>query len=243
MASPQSIPNPANHPARYSGAVIDRFIKLIGSYEADLAEVTTLFDPFAGTGERLAELQATGYQVSGIELQRSLIVNRSIVKQGDATRAKRYPGVPYAIVTSPVYPNGVADSHRANDTSKRFTYTVANRLNGGGDELHPNNMGRYGYRGTKRGGRSERRAAYWRLARQAVDIWTGDPNCRMVFLNVSDFLSGSEVEPLTADWRSLLREFGWKIDKTVKVATPRNRGNANSEQRVDHEAIIVAKRR
>lgn len=243
MTSAASIPNPTGHPARFSGAIVDKLRTLLLA-RYPLPARPFVFDPLAGTGERLAELLGDDFEGGGVELQRMFIVNRDLVKQGDATRPGVYPKRPFVIVTSPVYPNGIADSYDIGeaDTSYRPTYTAAHFKLGGG-KLHPNNMGRYGYRGTKRGGRSIKRAAYWDLARRIVVEWTRNENCVGIFLNVSDFKAkGGTIEPLVADWRTLLRDYGWKIERTYKVRTPRNNGVEHADQRVEHESIIVAVR-
>jgi hypothetical protein len=248
MSSPTSIPNPTRHPARFSGAIVDKLRALILAEYPHQDGRPFIFDPFAGTGERLAELgsfDADGNRifVGGIELQRHFIVNKRLVKQGDATKPKMYPvGTKFVIATSPVYPNGMAEQYDIGeeDPSYRPLYVVANKLAGGDVKLHPNNMGQFGYRGTRRGGRSVKRAAYWELAGQAVEQWTRNLWCQGIYLNVSDFMSGGVVEPLVDDWKALLRAHGWKIKRTVKVKTPRNKGVNNAALRVEHECIVVA---
>lgn len=238
MKSPKSIPNPTGHPARYSGAIIDRLPALIRKHAPDVSD---LFDCYAGTGERLQELAdlLPEYVVRGIELEGPFIVNQRLVKQGNARNPRKYPKRPFAIVTSPVYPNGMADEYEVKDVSRRATYNVALH-NLTGEKLHPDNMGRYGYRGTKRGGTSVKRAAYWELAEATVAVWTGNANCRAVFVNVSDFPTSHGMEPLVDDWKELLRRHGWRIKASVKVVTPRDRSHENSELRAEHEVIIVA---
>ncbi len=240
MKSAAAIPNPTGHPARFSGAVVDRLIKVLRERHVIQLDDPFVFDPFAGTGERLDEiLQATGLDGGGIELEREFIVNRNLVKVGDATKARFYPDQRFVIVTSPVYPNGMAEAWEVSpaDTSKRNTYTAAK-----GAPLKPNNMGALGYRGTKRGGTSLKRLTYWGLADHAVQCWADSEHCVGIYLNVSDFMSGGEVEPFVADWRDLLRRHGWTIVSTLRVSTPRHRGNDNADQRVGSESIIVAER-
>jgi hypothetical protein len=237
MTSQLAIPNPTGHPARFSGAIVDKLREVLLAR----APIPYIFDPFAGTGERLAELLGDDFEGGGIELHNHFIVNRKLVKVGDATKAKCYPRRPFVVVTSPVYPNGMAESWNVSpgDTSTRNTYSGALAKLGGLPK--PNDMGVFGYRGTKRDGRSLRRAAYWSLAGEAVACWTASP-CTGIFLNVSDFLSGGVVEPLVQDWRALLREHGWKITHTYKVRTPRHKGNEHADQRLDYESILVAVR-
>lgn len=232
-----SIPNPSGHPARFSGAVVDRLRDvLLSDYPEHRPFV---FDPFAGTGERLAEILGDEFKGGGIELHRKFIVNSQLVTQGDATDIRCYPDRRFIVVTSPVYPNGMAERWNVSDTSKRNTYDAA--LTALGARRRPrNDMSSLGYRGTKRGGRSLKRIAYWTVADAAVGAWSHNGQCEAVYLNVSDFMSGGEVEPFVQDWRDLLRAHGWRPFTTFRVRTPRHKGNDNADQRVSHECIVVA---
>lgn len=243
MTSAPAIPNPTGHPARYSGAIVNRLREALFDHYPDPDSRPSIFDPFAGTGERLAELLGEEFRGSGIELHREFIVNRKLVKFGDATKSGFYPTRRFVIVTSPVYPNGMAEAWKVSDTdtSKRNTYAAAlARL--GGKRSFRSDMSVLGYRGTKPGGRSVKRANYWAIADQAVACWTANPQCVEVYVNVSDFKSGGDVEPFVQDWRNLLRFHGWKIKATYRVRTPRHRGNANADQRLAYEAIVLATR-
>lgn len=230
------------HPARFSKEIRDLLIDIL----RPLAEITDGFhihDPFAGSGERLEEIAAAvPCTWSGTEIEAEFIVNAG-VSVGDATDPGTYPTFPYTIVTSPVYPNGMADSWAAADGSKRNTYRHRlAHMTGRDRELHRNNMGRYGYRGT--GPKSTKRAEYWRVAREAVAHWS---TADAVIVNVSDFIytkRGVEhVEPVVADWAGLLRSAGWTNQMHIPVGTRRNGHGANRDQRVDHETIIVATRK
>lgn len=226
-------PNPKKHPARFSESVIAALRELI-------PHGSTLHDPFAGTGEFLGQLaNDLSCDFSGTELEECLIVDRR-VKCGDATDASTYPNPGYVLVTSPVYPNGVADNFRASDASTRKTYRQAvAHLEGEDRLLHPNNMGQYGYRGTSP--RSGKRASYWDLANAAVALWGG---ASLLLVNVSDFMADDKVEPVVKDWKWLLEQHGWSVDREVLVTTPRYRQGSNEsrDQRVDHEVILVATR-
>lgn len=255
-----SRPNPKGHPARFSDEVVDLFVEIINHEitEANMMPLPHLWDPFAGTGEALGDIARRCEPFPGIwlpyggtEIEPEFIVDPNIM-QGDATLSYYYPpalsaggvleGVGrFIIVTSPVYPNGIADSWKMADASKRYTYQRAkNDLAGAHVELHTNNQGRYGYRGTKRGGASKRREQYWRVAREALCWWAP---ADMILLNVSDFKhSNGQIEPLVTDWRCLLKEFGWTHLIEHPVATNRMKNGANADERVEHEVIVVAKR-
>jgi hypothetical protein len=148
---------------------------------------------------------------------------------------------PYTIVTSPVYPNGMADDFvsSATDGSTRRTYRHAKaELTGQRDaKLHERNMGRWGYRG--RSLTSSARMMYWHLAERAVVCWDAE----RALVNVSDFIEGKGVvTPVVRPWCELLVRHGWRIEQTVEVPTRRMRNGANRDARVEHEVIIDARR-
>jgi|JI10StandDraft_1071094.scaffolds.fasta_scaffold08724_9 hypothetical protein len=234
--------NITGHPARFSPSIIN----CISGYIPFGAQV---HDPFAGTGERLGRMvdalalaeDNPFCTFSGTEIEPCFIVDKRVVF-GDATDPGSYPkGAGLVIVTSPVYPNGVADHFFAQITKwKRNTYRQAvAALEGRDRELVPTNMGRYGYRGTSQ--KSKKRTAYWSLARTAVANWA---HAEMVILNVSDFMVGKDIEPLVEPWGLLLEENGWKITRVEQVATPRykNGSDKSRNERIDTEAVIVAVR-
>lgn len=236
-----SRPNPTGHPARFSDEIIELFADILTHEYPEWFGRPLLHDPFAGTGEALEDLARRidfGYQ--GTEIEPEFIVAPHI-KQGDACDPSTYPPPPYVIITSPAYPNGISDSWQMAEDSKRFTYQQAlNRLLGTHRQLHPNNQGRFGYRGTKRGGKSSNRDNYWRIARAAVACWTW---ADLVLLNVSDFKAKGGTEPLVMDWRQVLAENGWTIQIEHPVATRRIGMGENRDERVSHEVIVVARRR
>lgn len=230
------------HPARFSPEVIDAVAEfLIHRWPPDLLAMPILHDPFAGSGERLAELaQRCAASYSGTEIEQCLIVASGITC-GDATNTFTYPTRPYVIFTSPAYPNGMADHFHARDDSVRKTYRKAvAEIEGQDRELHENNQGRWGYRGTRRHGTSKRRIRYWEIASKAVACWG---SAELVLLNVSDYKhSNGQVEPVVQDWRDLLKSYGWARQTLIPVGTKRMRNGANRDERVDVEMIVVAER-
>lgn len=223
----------ADSPCPYSVPVIDVFRIIMLN---DPIRYSHIHDPFAGAGERMERLaDHLGIVFTGTEIEPAFI-RSSCVAQGDSTDPSSYPvGSQYAIVTSPVYPNGMADDHEARDQSKRNTYRA--RL---GTLMHQNNMGGKGYRGTKRGGASLRRRQYWNLAERCVQNWGG---AHTVLVNVSDFIhtvNGQRLtEPVVSDWVELLTRHGWVVVDVHDVKTQRQRYGAN-RIRVEKESIIEA---
>lgn len=217
-----------DHPCPFSKPIL----RVIEDYLASIPS-THVHDPCAGNGDRLAALCASsGHSFSGTEIQPNFIKHPS-VKQGDSTMQNTYPVPGYILCTSIVYPNGMADDHESTDASERHTYRAAN-----GGPLEENNMGKFGYRNTLRGGRSKKRAQYWDLARRMVDNWDG---ASVLIVNVSDFKYTRNgvvhTEPVTDDWKNLLRDHGWLCTE-FNVPTQRQRHGANGQTRVDHESIL-----
>jgi hypothetical protein len=250
-----SRPNPTGHPARYSEAIVDLLAEIVLAEYPEWLGRPSIVDPCAGTGEALRDFQRLtverdrpyniGFEVHGIEIEPVWIVD-DIVRQGDATDISCYPDSPVGrlvVMTSPVYPNGVADNFIPQDDSTRFTYIskAIRRIDDPTFRLHPNDQANFGYRGTKRGGASKRRAEYWRLAHEMVAVWA--KVAELVLLNISDFKhSNGEIEPVVMDWRRVLAEHGFTDQVEIPVGTPRMRNGANADQRVDVEVIVKARR-
>lgn len=224
------------HPARFSKRIIETIDTMLG----DLPPHLVIHDPYAGSGERLGALcDGLGRTFSGTEIERPFIIDKR-VKWGNSTKPATYPKHRFVIVTSPVYPNGMADDFKAKDASKRKTYRQARASIVGKDEpLAHDNMGKWGYRGTKRGGTSSKRQQYWRIARDVAQCWL---MADAVILNVSDFISkDSGVEPLVNDWIEMLTSLGWKVRRDIAVVTPRmkNGSDESRDQRVEAERVIL----
>jgi hypothetical protein len=223
------------HPAPYSPEVLDMFDK-IGPERK-----TRVHDPFAGTGERLGRLADNrGWIFTGTEIEEPFIVDPR-VQLGDSTDPSTYPTERFKVMTSPVYPNGIADDFHAQDSSTRRTYRSAvAKILGHDRPLHVNNQGRYGYRGGQLN--SDARMLYWWLAVQCIGCWETAP-CDEVFLNVSDFTVGqNRIVPVVAGWAELLEAHGFSILKTYPVQTRRWRNGANRDARVANEVILQALR-
>lgn len=222
----------AAHPAPYSEAVLAMFGNL-GPFEG-----ARVHDPFAGTGERLGQLaDERGWAFTGTELEKEFICDPRVV-EGNACDAETYPAPGYFVVTSPAYPNGIADDFNAQDGSERRTYRSSlAKLAGGDRPLHADNQGRWGYRGTPI--HSARRAVYWSIADRAVRNWAGASE---LFVNVSDFMHRDRTEPVVERWAGVLHRNGWMIGSAWPVLTMRYRNGANSAARVANEVILHAMR-
>ena len=217
------------HPCPYTPRILSALPGLLRARESHV------HDPFAGEGSRLgAFCDEWGITFTGTEIEPSLIVDPRVAV-GDATVQFDYPLDAHTIVTSPVYPNGMADHFKATDASDRNTYRqVVASIEGGDRPLHTNNMGRWGYRG--RGERSKARKAYWKLAHDSVACW----QVEHAIVNVKDFMVGDHVEPVVEQWADTLRYHGFVIKREVVVPTPGQRRGANHRLRLDHEIILDA---
>jgi hypothetical protein len=202
------------HPAIFTESIIERLAILIPK---NVPFERIIHDPFAGEGVRLGALcDALGYTFTGTDLERWQ-GSDTRVALGDSTLSGTYPTVPYAIVTSPTYNNGVNDHFDPKDDSKRLTYRVR-----AGHELHPNNTGRWSGRGSKKG-----EAEYWRLTRNVVTHW---PNIAIV--NVKDSVRSTwegGIYPLVRLWTEL-----HTADGTIHPPARRS---------VDHRGRAISRRR
>lgn len=211
------------HPAPFTDSLIQALADLIPSV---VPRSFGIHDPFGGEGRRLATLcDHLGYTFTGTDLEPWKDGDRRVAL-GDSTDPSTYPSVPFAVVTSPTYNNGVNDHFKPKDASRRLTYRVA-----AGRALHPNNTGRHSGRGSKRG-----EAEYWRITREVVKHW---PDLALV--NVKDSTRSGEVYPLVQLWTDLLVEYGYSVER-LDVACPGWRFGTNHDVRTDTEAILIARR-
>lgn len=221
------------HPAPYSPEVLARFRVVI-------PQGTHVHDPFAGAGLRLGKLaDECFWTFSGTELEAPFIVDPRVV-EGNACDKSTYPRKRgFWIVTSPVYPNGIADDFNAQDGSERRTYRSTRAAIVGHDEpLHPDNQGRWGYRGTKSLA-STKRAMYWNIATRSVQCWA---RADAVLLNVSDFKVGERTEPVVSPWLAVLSAHGWEVQRSWDVHTRRYRNGVTRGNRTDAEKVVLLRR-
>jgi len=214
------------HPSQWSPEVLVAMTPVLRQLHM------AIHDPFAGTGVRLGALcDKLRLTFTGTELEQEFIVEPR-VRQGDSTWPDSYPTQPHVIVTSPVYPNGMADHFRASEPEGRHTYRQAiHRLTGEDRPLHESNMGRYSIR---RGEKAFQ--TYAVLATAAAGWWFPS----VVVLNVSDFYVGDERFPLVRYWRELLKALGYKFAADIEVKTRRQGHGVNRDRRVECEVILTA---
>lgn len=267
-----------DHPARYSESIIEAFRKLLSPGEY-------VHDPFAGTGERMGALaDELDLEFTGCEIEAEFIVDER-VHCGDSREPNNYPlhfieiqtladsepdviRLPFTIVTSPVYPNGIADNFRPTGICSKCKGT-------GGllceddwcDECRCKPCGGTGARKIDRktyrvakmkatgdnhaelaegnmGRHSYRsgkkaRARYWALAGEVIRQWK-PAGANRALVNVSDFVMGDSIVAHVEEWQTVLEACGWNVVAVHEVETPRYRNGANADKRAEREAILEA---
>lgn len=212
------------NPAPFSDSVIEALRVLIPKYVSQSYEI---HDPFAGEGMKLGALcDRLGYRFTGIDLE-CWDESDPRVHLGDSTSPGTYPIVPYAVVCSPTYNNGVNDHWNPKDKSTRLTYRTR-----AGHDLHLNNTARWSGRRSKRGEEN-----YWAITYAVVANW---PN--LVMVNLKNSIRAKEIYPLIDKWVDLLQSYKYEIVDVVFPACPGWRFGQNGSARMDAEIIIVAQR-
>jgi hypothetical protein len=147
---------PSLHPAQYSDELLPHIKAMLiahwGGWQADRFHSMMLLDPFAGLGIKMAALarEIGGVHFTGVEIEPGYAkggVASPYVVRGDSRNLKAVPGIGHFVrfdgaVTSPVYPNGMADNFHQSDSDKsiRRTYVHGLRSVYGKDyELQPGN--------------------------------------------------------------------------------------------------------
>jgi len=215
------------HPAQYSAAVLERFEVLLGGIPA--VNQPLVFDPFAGPGTRLGRLcDKLDMRFAGIDIE-DWPGHDSRVRQANAVDLSSYPLVPFVVVTSPTYPNGMSDHFLPRDASQRYTYRTAI-----GHELDQDNSGRYSIRGGNKA-----LDLYWAIVKSAVQCWA-DRKARAL-VNVKDFVHDGDMYPLADEWEALMISCGYTLAHRLEARVPGMRNGRNREARQEYEAILVCR--
>lgn len=222
------------HPATFSRQLLDPLAQALREY---LPRGGWVLDPFAGLGHKLAMVGAmTGASVVGVEIEQAYFdmkATHPCVRQGDSTRldALFRPESFDAALTSPVYPNGVADNFRAKDNSRRHTYVHRIRRSLPDYDLHPHNPASLSPR---HGGQAL--ADFYALNMQ---VWQQvhrvlKPGAPFI-VNVKDPLN----EPFAAKTLDQLQACGFTFIRQEVVSTPGLNHGRNRENKAPCEDIIV----
>lgn len=195
------------------------------------ATVGVVLDPFAGTGERLAELarMVPTARFVGIELQQKWAsVTPELVMVGSVLDLPFADESVAAVVTSPTYGSRMADHHDARDASVRNTYRHRH-----GEPLHPDNSG------TLQWGEKYRRfhQVAW------AEVYRVLQPDGVLVLNVGDHVRRGQVVPVSS-WHveHLCEDGAFTLERTVLVNTRKLRYGANSEARTQGENVFLLRK-
>lgn len=246
------------HPAKFSPEVLEALWRLV---EAERRRVVgrvhdaplTVLDPFAGVG-RIHQLAQPGkVRTIAVEIEHEwaeLAPYRETphgygqgTLHGDLfhwlPRLARNGDVADVIATSPTYGNRFADHHKAQDGSRRRSYT-----HDLGRELHSNNSGRMHWG-----------ARYWVFHAEAYRLMLEAVRPGgLLLLNVSDFQKAHRLVPAATMHHGLAIGAGWQPIAMRTVNTQRLRGvgvttdqatedgPAPTDGRAPHEVIYSLRR-
>jgi len=230
------------HPAVYSDALLPHLEELVRRYGV---EGGILLDPFAGEGHKLARLAAHArMKPRGIEIERGyfdLGLTHPCVRRGNSTRLPRIKdGAISAVVTSPVYPNGMADDFQAADDSVRHTYAHRLRLHLGDDYvLDPNNTASMNPRRSRK--------ALEEFYAVHIAVWA---EMHRVLVQPGALIVNTKSTPrdtFTKDTYDQLVEAGFVIVEQRYVPVRglnmgANQHNKKAHNKEDYESLIVARR-
>lgn len=208
------------HPAVFS----DQFIKI---FHHELKDCHCVLDPFAGTG-KLSLIKNMGFNglviCNDLEPEYKDIIKYPVdewIHEDAATITIKNID---AIATSPTYGNRMADSHNAQDDSKRITYT--HQL---GRKLDSENTG----------------AMQWgeRYKQKHIDCYKNFykllPAGGKLIINISDHIRKGSIVNVSEWTKSLILSIGFKLTNTYEIPVKRMRFGQNANLRVEFEYIFV----
>lgn len=219
------------NPAPYSEMILDVLAARLEENVPTNGMPLYVLDPFAGTG-RIHWLAGPRIETFGVEQIPEWAGLWARTAVGDATSLEHPAGMFGAICVSPAYGSRMADSHNAKDDSTRMTYT--HRL---GRKLPANNTGNMHFRDGKSGEpyRAVHRAAW----AEAVRVL--QPN-GVFILNVSNFLRGPHIVPVSEWHLGELARLGLMIEHVDVVRTRRMRLGANAAKRFPVEYVFTLRK-
>lgn len=214
--------NVPTHPARFSKAVLAVLEPLIDQYCTN--GISTVHDPFAGTGERLARMVRGKFLLySGTDIE-DWAGRDHQVYIGNSTVQATYPREPFIVVTSPVYfENRISSDYVEGplDTTKtrgRHAYGISL-----GKPLDQDNMARLC--------RMSRGSEHDAMALACMRWWP-----ERALVNVDS--------PIADRWVRLAWEAGYVAYRRIEAKTRRLSGGLTGvSKRAPHEVVLVLRRR
>ena len=199
------------HPAKYTDVLLPVFEKMIpvGSF---------VLDPFAGVGK----IHNLPFRTVGLEIEQEWASAHPDTICGDATKMPFQNDFFDVICTSPTYGNRMADSHNAQDGSRRNTYTHVL-----GRKLNENNSGKMQW--------GEKYKTFHEIAyKECKRVLKTDG---LFILNIKNHIRSGVVIDVHAWHVSALVKLGFTLEETVKVSTPSNGFGQNGKSRVPYEYV------
>lgn len=221
------------HPAKYSAEVIMELRNIILDEVGDeRMDPYTILDPFAGVGgiHKLKEKYGWPSSVltTGIELEPEWAEQHPDTLIGNALELPWNRPTFNCICTSPSYGNRLADSHNAQEGSKRITYT--HYL---GRKLTPTNSGMMQWTNPEY---KLFHLAAWEEAYRV--LLPGG----LLIINCKNHIRDGEVMPVVEWHLSALLGMPMLIESVRQVKTPGMGFGANAEKRVPCEHVIVCRK-
>ena len=214
----QPIIYPAEHPAKFSDQLLPVMAEMVQP------EIRIL-DPFAGSGKVFLLQNYLPYQahISALEIEPEWCAYDERITCGDILSPPWGPNSFDAIVTSPTYGNRMADSFKASNPRRRYTYT--HKL---GRKLSANNSGAMQW------GKKYR---YFHVDAWRVITTLLKPDGVLV-LNMADHIRNRQRQYVTRWHVKTLCDLGFIPVQGRRVETAGMRDGQNRESRLGFEYVI-----
>lgn len=229
------------HPAKFSAPILDRLDTIVDAELKRRDRGLSILDPFAGVGgiyaldrqywTNVPDPLVARCWIAGVEIEQEWADAHERTICGDSTDLRAIFPAPAQfdmVVTSPCYGNRMADHHNAKDDTKRITYKHVL-----GHDLQPNNAGQMHFS-------NQYKVLHEKVWIECLHILK--PNGMMV-VNLKNFIKKGEVVDVVGWHLHTLLSLGFLIEEIQKIPVDGMRYGANRDLRVDHEQILVMRKR
>lgn len=218
------------HPAKYSPKIMDEAAKIIWQDRMrHRFDPYLILDPMAGTGRVHLLQERIHCRTYGVELEPEWAEMDPRTIRGNALHLPFRNNTFNCIFVSPVYGNRMSDHHKANDSSRRHSYT-----HDIGHELHPDNSGTL---------------YFWQPLYREFHIYTWAEAIRVLkplglfIINTKDFyrtVKGVRQREYVSAWHwTTLNQLGLKMMDVVRVDCPGMKFGANSDRVAEGESLGI----